>query len=326
MDVLRIGGSFVRLRLATPPPYDDVNLYLHSTEDGRLILIDAGPAVEDCLRQIRAALLELGYSAERLDAVLVTHYHVDHSGLAGALQRLSGCEVFVHPNDLEALSDPAKRFLERMREIVGEVSSETVRSKIYEFLELNAKRLSSHFTPVNPKPLPQGGSIYGLRFLEAPGHTAGSVVYLSDDGKNGFCGDTALDTLTLTIEHFEQYAQTLRHLLAAKLPTLWPGHGGVLEPAQRWLEALEQKYMGRLRSVVEIIGKPRTLYEVAKSLYGELDWGSAHRLNGNPVLALLQAKSYLTYLVENGFAERRAVGGETIYVRSGGFPASSKLF
>lgn len=308
MEVEEVAGGVFELKLELPQPYERVNVYLLKRGDGSFSLIDAGPFTEGCLAQLKEALEALGLRLEALTSIFLTHYHVDHAGLAGALQRLTGCEVFVHPEDLGRLVDPAGAMVERLGEVLGELDGET-RGRVEELARASVERLRKHYSSVDPKPL---GPSVGLRVVEAPGHTRGSVVYVS--GGLGFCGDTVLDTLTLAIEDLAAYLATLDRLEALGLTTLYPGHGSALRPASRWIEALKRKYLGRVESVREIIARPKTLVEVARGLYGEsVRWDSAKSMWGNPVLAILQTKTYLTYLVERGLAERREVGGLTLY-------------
>lgn len=318
MEVHRVSEHLFQVRIEPPPPYDRVNVYVKLGDDGSYTLIDAGPSTGECLTQIREALSKLGLPLGRLGAVLLTHHHVDHAGLAGTLQKLTGCAVLVHTRDLKNVLDPVGRVLERFRGVVGELEDQAVKRMMDEALEVSAKRLAQYYSPVQPQPLPDGG-IRGFRLVEAPGHTPGSVVYVPEGSSVGLCGDTVLDTLTLTIEDLSEYFGTLDRLAEHGFSALWPGHGGALEPAAKWVEAVRQKYSGRVRRVGEIIRQPKTLLEVAKELYGQsVDWGSPHSVSGNPALALIQTKTYLNYMVGRGLAETKTVGGRTLYTVRGG--------
>jgi hydroxyacylglutathione hydrolase len=56
---------------------------------GRVVAVDPGPADPRHLAAIQAALA----AGERIEAILVTHPHLDHSGLAPALARATGAPV-----------------------------------------------------------------------------------------------------------------------------------------------------------------------------------------------------------------------------------------
>jgi len=80
-----------------------VNCYL--VEDGgRLVLIDAGfPRGWSVLA---SALDGLGRRVSDIDAVLITHSHVDHIGFAERVRRESGATVYVHAADAPTTRRP----------------------------------------------------------------------------------------------------------------------------------------------------------------------------------------------------------------------------
>lgn len=81
-----------------------VNWYV--VEDaGRVTVVDAGaPGYRP---QLDAALRSLGRRLDDVDAVVLTHAHPDHVGVAELLRREAGTHVFVHRDD-ERLATTAK--------------------------------------------------------------------------------------------------------------------------------------------------------------------------------------------------------------------------
>ena len=311
MGLLNVSEDIKLLRLDTPQPYDPVNIYIVRL-DRSVCLVDAGPDTDECYRQIEHALAEDGVGIGDIEAILLTHSHVDHAGLAGRLQRLSGCKVYVHPSDLQWVVDPVGKTTQKFERLMDELGEPEVRGLVQSTLVLNTRRLEAHFAHVEPTPLPVDFEKYGLHAFEAPGHTPGSTVYLSNS-RLGLCGDTLLETQTLLIDSLHAYFRTLSKLGSLGVYSLWPGHGGVLEPAGKWVEAVRQKYLGRVKTVKRIIKKPHTLFEVAKSLYGESLVWDPNTVRAGLTYALLQTKTYLDYLVENRLAEKSVKDGLTNY-------------
>ena len=62
-------------------------------DDETLTLVDAGAHRDN----ITSTLRDLGHTIRNLDRIVLTHFHVDHKGLAADLQKESGCEVICHP-------------------------------------------------------------------------------------------------------------------------------------------------------------------------------------------------------------------------------------
>ena len=83
----------MRIDHRTVGPFEE-NCYLVADEgSGRAVLIDPGDEAERLVEMVRT-------SGATLDAVWLTHAHVDHIGAVAALQRQFKVPVYLHPLDL----------------------------------------------------------------------------------------------------------------------------------------------------------------------------------------------------------------------------------
>ena len=74
---------------------------------GGVALVDPGPA--SCLDTLRASLADAGIGIGDLRALLLTHIHLDHAGVAGSLLAENPeIEVYVHERGAPHMIDPAK--------------------------------------------------------------------------------------------------------------------------------------------------------------------------------------------------------------------------
>ena len=80
---------------------DMVNFYLVDHPDG-LVLVDAG--LPGHLGQLQEHLTLAGRSLGDIRAVLLTHGHLDHTGLVTAVQQ-AGADVWIHESDAAILAD-----------------------------------------------------------------------------------------------------------------------------------------------------------------------------------------------------------------------------
>jgi glyoxylase-like metal-dependent hydrolase (beta-lactamase superfamily II) len=95
-SITEVAPGFFRICVA------DVNCYLVKTADG-ITLIDAGlPATG---RLLRSLLGRLGARETDIDAVVLTHGHFDHVGVARRI-RAEGAQVLVHPRDVRLARHP----------------------------------------------------------------------------------------------------------------------------------------------------------------------------------------------------------------------------
>ena len=82
-----------------------INLYLIE-EGGRLTLLDAG--LPGYWRALLGELEAIGRRLEDIDAVLLTHSHADHRGIAERVRIASGATVYAHALELPAFTDMAE--------------------------------------------------------------------------------------------------------------------------------------------------------------------------------------------------------------------------
>src|SRR5829696_2776606 len=80
------------IRIPVPLPHiGSVNAWLLRGEP--LTLVDTGPRDDEALSALEAGLGRAGVGVEDIELVLVTHHHVDHTGLAATIARRSGAHV-----------------------------------------------------------------------------------------------------------------------------------------------------------------------------------------------------------------------------------------
>src|SRR3954471_7078519 len=80
------------VRLPLPLPHvGSVNAWLLPGEP--LTLIDTGPCNEEALTALETGLARGGVRIEDIELILVTHHHLDHSGLAATIAARSGARI-----------------------------------------------------------------------------------------------------------------------------------------------------------------------------------------------------------------------------------------
>ena len=147
--------------------------------DGHRAVVDPGPG--STLETLHSQLQACGFGVSDLDAILLTHIHLDHAGATGALVRENPrLAVYVHKNGGPHLVDPSK-------------------------LLASAERLWPHelhrlFGEVLPVPaenlhILEGGETLALgsrkvEVVYTPGHASHHVSYFDKKEGVAFVGDT----------------------------------------------------------------------------------------------------------------------------------------
>src|SRR3954454_3250183 len=84
-------------------------------EDDRLTVVDAG--VPTSWSSLEEALGRLGLPLQAIKAIVLTHAHFDHVGIAERLRLELGLTVHVHADDAELCLHPMRYETERPREL-----------------------------------------------------------------------------------------------------------------------------------------------------------------------------------------------------------------
>lgn len=132
---------------------DDVCSYLIDTADG-LVLLDSGYRASAYLLVDR--IWRLGFDPANIRKVLLSHWHWDHVNGASYIHGLSGCEIWLSPQD-EILHQKWKDDTSELPMVPYEVTN------FYDFDE-----------PINV------GNM-SIRVRLTPGHTPGAVTFFFED-------------------------------------------------------------------------------------------------------------------------------------------------
>ena len=165
-----------------------VNFYL--VVDGEeCLLVDGGYAgYHDALSE---ALRQLGKPADAITAVIVTHHHVDHVGVAERLRASVGAAIYVHQDDAPIVGG------ERRSHVPPGFYRQAWRPSMVRYLAHTVRAGGASYSPVADMVRLDGERTLDLparpRVLPTPGHTAGHCSVLLEERGVLFTGDAMVN-------------------------------------------------------------------------------------------------------------------------------------
>lgn len=175
-------------------------------------------------------LSEAGIARERLKAILLTHWHNDHSAGAAFLKRKFGVGVYYHAGDERSFTRqtaskgvrawlgrhvPEEGVLVLLRGLLEEAPPDAITA---DHLVTDGEAIENEF-----------------RVIATPGHTTGHVAYIHEPTRALFCGDALavvgnhlqLMARPVTLDLAAARASALR-CLREEAQFICPGHRGPL--------------------------------------------------------------------------------------------------
>lgn len=275
-------------QIAIPNPYFEgpSNVFLIQSPQSPIVLVDTGIGTEEALGLLRHGLAQYDCTLKDIAVVLLTHKHMDHFGLARAIQDESGATVYVHAADWQDVvsfddrhGTVAQLYLDAMRrwgiseEIIAQMAGFRSRFSALARSVPTAHKLSDN-------QMLRFGDLE-FRVLHTPGHTQGSACFLLGDKL--FTGDHLLRTYTpnvgatdVTSERLlRQFLNSLQKILT--LPNgerleIWPGHGRPWADPRPRIEKIFQHHHERTERILDILGdcQAHTAFEIAQKLFGTM--------------------------------------------------------
>jgi glyoxylase-like metal-dependent hydrolase (beta-lactamase superfamily II) len=207
-----------------------------------VFLIDAG--MDSSGEDMLDALSSIGKGVEEVKAILLTHWHNDHSAGACEIQRLSGARVYYH--EKEAIYFTRKTASVGLQAKLSEMVPESGPLILIKGLLASAPARAVKATQyVNHNNLIEGQ----FRVIETPGHTPGHVCYYHEPQRILFAGD-ALAAIggrvrymaRLVTPDIDSARESMLRCLELPVDYLCPGHREpVISNVQEECDALKKR-------------------------------------------------------------------------------------
>jgi len=268
-------------------PLRYVLVYALELRGGGVALVDAGWNTDEAWTALNDGLAAAGGSITDVRAVMVTHIHPDHYGLAGRVREASGGWIGLHRADavmLESRYGDTDQLVAAMFRLLA--ASGVPEEKLPD-LALASMVLKSMVTMAVPDVFFEDGENidlagWPLRTIWTPGHSPGHVCFYSEDRKLLISGDHVLPRITPNISvHTQQpsnplgdYLESLLKLQNLGAEEVLPAHEYRFSDLQSRIEEIIAHHADRLEEIEQVIvdNPGVTAWEITLKLHWSRPW------------------------------------------------------
>jgi glyoxylase-like metal-dependent hydrolase (beta-lactamase superfamily II) len=279
-------------RLAIPTPFavGRVNCYL--IDDEPLTLVDAGPNSGRALDELQRALEQHGKAIEDLELVIVTHQHIDHIGLVDIVARHSGAEVAAIDAAVPFISDYSERAAAD-DEFSGQIMlRHGISPDVVQALQSVSAAFRAWGAKVNVTRELHEGDVIEMRdrTLEVhfrPGHSPSDTVFYDGGRRQLVAADHLIKHISSNPlitrgpaddadpakrpQSLVMYLESLRKTRDMDVDIVLPGHGDPIDDHRSLIDERFKLHERRAEKIYALIAeRPRTAYEVAQALWGNI--------------------------------------------------------
>lgn len=289
-------------------PLRYVLVYALEHPDG-LALIDAGWDTERAWTALTDGVEQTGHSISDVTAVVATHVHPDHYGLAHRVRQTTGAWVALHGADAALLEGQGLDGLPAMISAARELFTAAGAPDLELTAELQASSAQFLAAPERPDRLLDDGQrlTFGRRVLtvvHTPGHTPGHVCLHDESSGLLFTGDHVLPRITSTVglhgrpdhDALGEFLDSLVRVaaLADDVVEVLPAHEYRFCGLRRRADVLMAHHEERLTETARAVAARSggTAWDVAQELTWSRPWQDI-----DPVMRRVAAAETLAHLV-----------------------------
>jgi glyoxylase-like metal-dependent hydrolase (beta-lactamase superfamily II) len=275
--------------------------------------VDCGPNSGKALDEVEQGLAALGHRVEDLGLIVLTHQHMDHTGLTSILQRRSGAEVA----GLDLLGDFLTSYGERMESDDRFAETLMRRGGVPEAVVVALRAVSAAFRGWGSRaevtrPLRDGDTLElrdrTFRVLHRPGHSPTDTVFHDAERRELIGGDHVIGhissnpLITAPLDGSGErpkalltYLESLRATQAMDdVDVIYAGHGELVRDHAALIDQRFRMHDKRAAKIHRLLAEePLTAHEIAQRLWGSVALTQAY-------LTLSEVLGHIDLLAERG--------------------------
>lgn len=281
-------------------------------DQGEAIVFDPGWPTDVGWAALLQGLRQAGVSPQQIVGIVLTHAHIDHSGLAGRLQREAGCWVAAHSAEWPLVCGPGSGEAERTARIRSWLRACGAAEDDAAAISSAGGTLPSAPVPVRlGRELQDGESLtvgsLTVDVFWTPGHSPGHCCFLVPRHQVLIAGDHLLPRISPNISAFvghpdsalTDYLRSLRSTSRLDVDEVLPAHEYRFRGAAARSTQMQAHHAARLEEVAALLSHDTGLsgYQIAAALTWSREWGQIGGFQRRAAIGEAQAHLYhLRYL------------------------------
>ncbi|BAB60100.1 hypothetical protein [Thermoplasma volcanium GSS1] len=284
------------------------NIYRVPSDKG-YILIDTGMSGDSVDQIVK--------ESNDIQAVFLTHLHIDHVGGALRIHEELGVPVYMNSKDINLIRQVAN-------------DKEAYIKKYVDIFRGNGVPLSMQEDLIHMHPVINFYEYYSklgflqdisnlklkeLKFVPVPGHSPGSTAVITEDGYMMFSGDHILERITPNISVYGEeddlgnYLKSLELVKKLSPKIIFPGHGSRIDDPLKRISEIEEHHAERIRAIAQALNESKTAFEIAESI----PWSKGRKMDTMNFMeknfAILETISHLRHMEAIGMVDSKDENG-----------------
>ena len=312
--LLKVSENIHWLRMPLPIALNHINLWLLEGENG-FSIIDSGMSTDES-KAIWKNIFSNFIKPKKIENILITHMHLDHSGLAGWLSNQLNLEpYFTQKEYKETQKITGEMPLDQLDLILDyykkcgydKKSLEHYKDRINYRKTLSSELVEKIISIKDQDNVQLSDGEWKVIIVE--GHSPEHACLYSVKNNIFICGDALLPRITPNVsvnpikpdsDPLGDWLESLENI-KARIPNdalILPSHGYPYIGAHNRIDTIIDNHHNKLENICEFTVKPKSVYELFPLLFKS-------EINDNSrVLAVGETMSHVNYLVRRGKLEK----------------------
>jgi glyoxylase-like metal-dependent hydrolase (beta-lactamase superfamily II) len=281
-----------------------------------LTLVDTGPCDDEAFAALEVGLRAAGVRVEDIELVLITHHHLDHSGLATSIASRSGGRIAAYERaaaygrEYDERNEADRRFslaLMRHHGVSHDVLAGT--EVFWDFIRDKSQPFDADIELADGASIRAGGR--DLRVVARPGHSTTDALLVDEREAIAFVGDHLLARISSNTEIYPalepngtrprarvEYLESLQRTAAMPLVRLLTGHGDDITAHAELVRRRLADHARRCERILVAMHDGRTsAFEIACDLW------PAKTVHEQTLLVVWEVLGHLDLLLDAGRVE-----------------------